>query len=353
MATVALGARVLLALVFLLAAVGKLADMDGTREALDEFHVPRRLIKPAAWLLPAAELLSAGLLMIAPTARVGAILAILLLGAFVAGIAAAMARGEAPDCHCFGQISSSPAGRGTLIRNAVLAAVALFVAIYGPGDSINAWVSGGQGAAIVAVVAVAAAVGLAGWSVQLWRERGSLADEVQKLRTELAAFPPGLPVGANAPRFGLPSADGQVITLDSLLARGHPVALMFVSPDCGPCAAMFPDIARWQMRLDDKITIAIPTNGPIDAIRSMATRHGLENVMIDDDYQVFSAYRGAATPSVMILSPEGQVSSRMHSTHAIIEGVIRKSLQSEAAQPSAPTASNGKPFEIVQSPADR
>ena len=94
MATVALGARVLLALVFLVAAVGKLADMDGTREALGEFHVPRGLIEPAAWLLPAAELLTAALLMIAPTARVGAILAILLLGAFVAGIAAAMARGR-------------------------------------------------------------------------------------------------------------------------------------------------------------------------------------------------------------------------------------------------------------------
>ena len=76
----------------------------------------------------------------------------------------------------------------------MLAAVALFVAIYGPGDSISAWVSGGQGAAIVAVVAVSAAVGFAGWSVQLWRERRRLADEVRKLRTELSAFPPGLPV---------------------------------------------------------------------------------------------------------------------------------------------------------------
>ena len=355
MATVALGARVLLALVFLVAAVGKLADMDGTREALGEFHVPRRLIEPAAWLLPAAELLAAALLMIAPTARVGAILAILLLGAFVAGIAGAMARGEAPDCHCFGQISSSPAGRGTLIRNALLAAVALFVAIYGPGDSISAWVSGGEGAAIVAVVAVAAAVGFAGWSVQLWRERRRLADEVGRLQSQLAAFPPGLPVGASAPRFGLSAVDGQVMTLDALLARGRPVALMFVSPDCGPCAVMLPDIARWQARLDDRITIAVPARGPVEQTRQMAAQYGLENVLIDDHDEVFSAYRGTATPSVVILSPDGKVTSRMHSTHAIIEGVIRKSLEREAAQGPrpAPDASNGKPFEVMQSPAAR
>ncbi len=66
--------------------------------------------------------------------------------------------------------------------------------------------------------------------------------------------------------------------------------------------------------------------------------------MIDDDDEVFSAYRGVATPSVVILTADGKVASKMHSTHAIIEGVIRKSLDSEAAPPSVPPATNGKPF---------
>ena len=41
-----------------------------------------------------------------------AIVAALLL-AFVGGIAFNMARGNAPDCHCFGQLHSEPAGRSS------------------------------------------------------------------------------------------------------------------------------------------------------------------------------------------------------------------------------------------------
>jgi hypothetical protein len=56
---------------------------------------------------------------------------------------------------------------------------------------------------------------------------------------------------------------------------------------------------------------------------------------------------------VVILTADGKVASRMHATHAIIEGVIRKSLDSEPARPSVPPATNGKPFDVVQSPAAR
>ncbi len=56
-----------------------------------------------------------------PHRAVGRAAALLLLLAFAGGVARAMSRGQAPDCHCFGQIHSEPAGPSTLIRNAVLA----------------------------------------------------------------------------------------------------------------------------------------------------------------------------------------------------------------------------------------
>jgi hypothetical protein len=42
-----------------------------------------------------------------------------------------MARGEAPDCHCFGQLHSESAGWRTLARNGLLAAIAGFVVLAG------------------------------------------------------------------------------------------------------------------------------------------------------------------------------------------------------------------------------
>src|SRR3954447_6344933 len=113
----ALAARLFLAVVFASAAVAKLRDRPGARQALGEFGLPARAIDPLALLLPLAELATAIALVPAATARAGAIAALCLLLVFIAAIARAVSRGEAPDCHCFGQLSSSPAGARTLLRN--------------------------------------------------------------------------------------------------------------------------------------------------------------------------------------------------------------------------------------------
>ena len=55
---------------------------------------------------------------------------------FSVAIALSLARGRAPECHCFGQLHSAPAGPMTLARNAVLAALAVFV--HHPGRAVSA-----------------------------------------------------------------------------------------------------------------------------------------------------------------------------------------------------------------------
>src|SRR5882724_5507916 len=108
----ALAARLILFAVFALAGIAKLLDREGSREAARGFGVPERLAGFVGVALPLAELTAAGLLLVPTTAQAGAILALALLGGFIVAIAAAMARGEAPDCHCFGALHSEPAGAG-------------------------------------------------------------------------------------------------------------------------------------------------------------------------------------------------------------------------------------------------
>src|SRR5881628_913520 len=114
METVLLLARVVLVVVFVLAAVAKLADR-GSRQALADFGVPEPLTAPLSALLPLVELAVAIALIRAAWAWYGAIGAAILLVIFVAGIGYNMARGRAPDCRCFGQIHSEPVGWSTLI----------------------------------------------------------------------------------------------------------------------------------------------------------------------------------------------------------------------------------------------
>ena len=128
-------ARLLLAVVFFVAGFAKLADLPGSRQALRDFGVPAVLANPFGVLLPLAEIVVAVALILPVSAWWGALGALALLLLFVAGISYNLARGRTPDCHCFGQIHSSPAGWPTLIRNLLLTAIAGFVIVFGHNNA--------------------------------------------------------------------------------------------------------------------------------------------------------------------------------------------------------------------------
>ena len=79
-------ARLVVALVFAVAAVGKLADRGGTRQALVEFGVPASLAEPGALVLPLAELTVSAFCLVGPVAVWGAIGALVLLAFFSTSI---------------------------------------------------------------------------------------------------------------------------------------------------------------------------------------------------------------------------------------------------------------------------
>src|SRR4051794_1532261 len=160
-------ARLVLAGVFIVAGVGKLADLPGFRATLRGFRVGERLSRISAVAFPIAELATAVALLVQPSAIWGAAAALVLLVAFTGAIVNALARGEAPDCGCFGALQSAAVGRRQVIRNAVLAALAVFVVAEGPGTAIA---EDGASPAIVLVLA-AAAPALLPLSLQLWRGR--------------------------------------------------------------------------------------------------------------------------------------------------------------------------------------
>ena len=346
MSGIALVARLGLAVVFGVAAAGKLLDQAGARRALADFGVPERARAPGALLLPLAEIAVAVALVPRASARWGAVAALCLLVVFMAAIAWVMRRGETPDCGCFGTRASAPVGRGTLVRNALLAAPAVLVVAYGPGGGggIDGWVSARSTAELVAVGAGVCTVVLAVALARLWPENRRLRRDLERAHTALAPFQPGLPVGAPAPKFSVRAADGARTDLDALLGRGLPVALVFVTPGCSPCAAMFPDLTRWQQTLAERITIALLSTGTVGENRALAERYGLADVLVQDDGEVLETYRVPATPSVVIVAPDARIGSRTHSAQPLIEATIRDALHDDrAATPALRTVTaNGR-----------
>jgi uncharacterized membrane protein YphA (DoxX/SURF4 family)/peroxiredoxin len=300
--------RILLAVVFATAGVAKLLDLEGSRKALTEFGVTERLAPAAAVALPLAELaIAVGLLPVA-SARWATLAAIVLLLGFVLGIANALRHDRAPDCHCFGQLHSAPAGGATLARNLVLALLAGLIVWQGPGQAFGSWM------AAVAVVVPAGAIAVALSTRAARRQKR----EREKFLREHS----GVPLGSPAPAFELAGVCNGGRSLDSLRAEGKPVVLMFTDPACCPCAELYPHVSRWQQSLKHELTIAVLSTGAAQANRPLCTRYGIEEVLLADN-ELFADYRIPGTPAAVIVAPDGSVAGGTASGREMIEQLIR------------------------------
>jgi uncharacterized membrane protein YphA (DoxX/SURF4 family)/peroxiredoxin len=316
-------ARLFLTAVFVVAGVAKLADRSGTRQALADFDVPPRLADPLLLLLPAAELAAATALVFPTTARWGAAGSLVLLALFVVGLTRVLHRGEAPDCHCFGQLHSKPASWVTVARNLVLALPAAYVALAGPGPSLVSWVTGTDARDIWLIATGSLATLTTTMSVLLWRENRRL-----RSTDDRAAAAPRQ-IGALAPHFTLPSTAGRVVSLQDLLADDRACILTFVHPGCGPCAPLLPELARWHDTITEHLALTLVT--PAEAIEAeqLAREHALTNVLIDEQSAVSHAYGVTATPSAVLVASDGTVRSAPVAGRVAIESLIRLALQGE------------------------
>src|SRR5258705_4680314 len=100
--------RLFLAAIFATAGIAKLSDLKGSETAVRDFGVHESLVKPFSFILPISEIVIALLFFPLATSWFGAVAALTLLIGFNIGMGYQMAKGNAPDCHCFGQLHTEP-----------------------------------------------------------------------------------------------------------------------------------------------------------------------------------------------------------------------------------------------------
>jgi peroxiredoxin len=351
--------RLLLALVFVIAGAAKLADRSGSRQALIDFGVPTILARPLGILLPLAELAVAAALIPTSTAWWGAAGALALLLLFVVGIGVSLARGRQPECHCFGQLHSAPAGWKTLARNGVLAAVAGFVLWEGyeggAGPSAIAWLGALTTAQLLGLLSgflvLALLAGQWVFLVHLLRQNGRLLVRQEALEATLAeggsVVAPsangtpvnqaeGLPVGSAAPDFSLSGLHGETLTLEALRSAGKPVMALFTDPGCGPCNTMLPEVGRWQEEHAHKLTLSLISRGDLEENKTKAQEHGLTNVLLQKDWEVSESYEIRGTPSAVFVSADGKVASPVAGGDEGIRGLLSYAVGERAQLPMQP-----------------
>ncbi len=156
---VAVACRVLIGVVFVAAAVGKLSG----RTAFHAFVLSLRRMKviPSGWATPAAAAsvsaeIAIVVLVFTPlwtAGRIGLGLAAVVLAVFAGAITLSLRRGNTEPCQCFGR-SATPLGWHHVARNAFLVAVCLLGLLSegGPIDLATAAVPAIAGLVVAGIV---------------------------------------------------------------------------------------------------------------------------------------------------------------------------------------------------------
>jgi peroxiredoxin/uncharacterized membrane protein YphA (DoxX/SURF4 family) len=329
--------RLCVAGTFAVAGAAKLVDLAGSRKAMRDFGVPAKLADVFGLLLPLAELAVAVALVVPMTAWWGGVAALALLLIFVAGIGYNLAQGRTPDCHCFGQLHSAPAGWSTLIRNLVLAGLAGVVVGFGrnttgPGviESLNGLTVTPAFELMAGALLLIVLIGEGAVLMQMMTQQGRLLLRIEAVekRLGMSAQPaPGLALGTPAPVFELPGLDGKTTTLQKLRSLGKPVVLLFTDATCGPCTALLPDISQWQREHGKKMVVALVSRGTVEANRTKVKEANVTNVFLQKDSEVAQAYQALGTPSAVVVNhQDGTIGSALAQGPDAIRGMIGATL---------------------------
>ncbi|MEU8110420.1 MauE/DoxX family redox-associated membrane protein [Nonomuraea muscovyensis] len=152
---VRIGCACLVGLVFAFTAVSKLRDFGGFARSLPELvPVGHALVRPLAAAVVALEVLVPVLVAVPAAMPYGLGVALILLAAFTAAIAVALARGRKAPCRCFG-VSAAPLGARHLVRNGLLGLAAVLALLLPGGQGATGGTVVAAGAALIGAILIA------------------------------------------------------------------------------------------------------------------------------------------------------------------------------------------------------
>ena len=310
-----LALRLIIIAVLLVSGFAKLADREGSAEAMNGFGVPRRLVPFAAFSLPFVEIALAIGLVFAATVSWAAMLTTLLFLAFTIGVGRIVLSGENLDCHCFGQLSTGPVSRLTLIRNIALTLAGVFVAWWAwTRDATAIWEDVSW--AMVGIVVVLLAFVVRGVVIfRLWQTQAALLGQIDELQ---AMIPAGRirkpPVEESFVRvtggLTVTNTEGESVPVSAVIRPKSPAMLIFVSSSCRACNAIMPDIANWQQEFAALMPISVIGTGDAAEVRSRAAAAGIDAVYMREGDALATTLNVNGNPTAVLVDHDGFVRAK-------------------------------------------
>jgi peroxiredoxin len=176
------------------------------------------------------------------------------------------------------------------------------------------------------------------------REVPELAEEAAGGRRRLASERPlaesriereGLKAGTPAPPFELPDLVGREVSLTE--HRGRHLLLVFSDPECGPCDALLPDLARLERdHRADGLAVVVVSRGEPAENRRKAEASGVEfPIVIQSGWKLSKEYGIFATPVAFLIDEEGVIERDVARGPTEILALAREALSAEGRVPIA------------------
>lgn len=329
--------RILLAGIFALAGIAKFLDLKGSRKAFMDFGVPSSLAMSGAIALSVAEIIIAAMFLSIRTSWYAAIGASFLLLLFIAQMSYQMARGNAPDCHCFGQVHSAPVSVTSIMRNIAFAVPAIFLVLQGEKNQgfslLDTRLDLMQLVFGTAIVALLFAVIFS--LSKISQQQGEIIrrievmelvarDGTQVEREDVVSPHDGLPIGAVVADFELPDINGKTVSLTDIRSAGKPVLFFYVSPSCAPCKALVPEFENWQRQLADKLQIVFLSSGISEENIEKFGGESEKTILLQKHREVADLFKAQWTPTGILMDANGRIASHAAAGDTAIRELIEK-----------------------------
>jgi peroxiredoxin len=143
----------------------------------------------------------------------------------------------------------------------------------------------------------------------------------------------GLRAGTPAPAFELPDLAGRTVSLAE--HRGRRLLLVFSDPECGPCDALLPELARLDREFGkDGLDLVLVSRGGAEENRRKTEASGVEfPVVLQPGWKLSKEYGIFATPVAFLVDEEGVIERDVARGPAEILALAHAALRAEGRVP--------------------
>ena len=332
--------RILLAGIFALAGFAKFADLKGSEKAFRDFGIPSSVALIGSVSLSIAELVIAAMFLSTDLSWYASIGASGFLLLFIGQMIFLLARGDSPDCHCFGQVHSEPVGVKSIVRNIIFAVMSLSLVARGgtgQGASISTLSNEAMMQLALGVTIAALLAAVMFYLRKLTEQQAAVIKrlEVMELvareggavqREDVVHPHEGLPIGAMFPDFKLPDVAGTDVTLAGLTVQKKPTPILFffVSPTCNPCQALVPEFEDWKAELNGKVrTVFVSSGTAVENLAKFGNDIG-SMMLLQKNRELADAAKAQWTPTAVLVDANGRIASHTAAGDAAIRRLVEK-----------------------------